>query len=111
VQLLSTVPFYIMASVIPRKRLDVAAIAVHHVLTESKFDHSFFGGYQLQIMGNTRGTKDVDVVVKRPLFDGFKKVKRAFVDNPDFMVLDGERTDGIRAIHSPSGVGVDIMLQ
>jgi len=100
-----------MANVIPRDRLDLAAIAVHRVLTNQKFNHSFFGGYELEIMGNIRGTKDVDVVVKRPLFNGFKKVKQAFVDDMEFLVMDGNSTSGIRAIHSPSKVGIDIMLQ
>lgn len=89
----------------------MAAIALHRVLEQNNFDHTFFGGYQLQLMGQYRGTKDVDVVVKKPMFNGFEKVKQAFVDDPEFMVIDGNRTDGIRAIHSPSGVGVDIMLQ
>jgi len=99
------------ATVIPRDRLDIAAIALHRVLEQNNFDHIFFGGYQLQLMGSIRGTKDVDVAVKKPMFNGFEKVKKAFVDDPEFMVFDGNRTDGIRAIHSPSRVGVDIMLQ
>ena len=100
-----------MSAVIPQERLDMAAIALHRVLEQNSFDHTFFGGYQLQLMGQNRGTKDVDVVVKKPMFNGFEKVKRVFVDDPEFMVFDGNRTDGIRAIHSPSSVGVDIMLQ
>ena len=100
-----------MTDVIPQDRLDMAAIALHRVLKQSKFDHRFLGGYQLQLMGSTRGTKGVDVVVKKPMFNGFEKVKQAFVDDSEFMVFDGNRTDGIRAIHSPSRVGVDIMLQ
>jgi hypothetical protein len=100
-----------MAQTLPRDRLDLAAIAVHRVLTDKKFDHSFFGGYELVIMGSIRGTKDVDVVVKKPLFNGFEKIKRAFVDDSEFRIFDGNRTDGIRAIHMPSGVGIDIMLQ
>jgi hypothetical protein len=101
-----------MADVIPRRdRLDLAAIAVHRVLTVKKIDHIFFGGYELQIMGSARGTKDVDVVVKKPLFKGFEKVKQAFVDDSEFEVFDGNRTDGIRAIHMPSRVGIDVMLQ
>ena len=62
-------------------------------------------------LGSPRGTKDVDVVVKKPLFNGFEKVKQAFVDDSEFRVFDGNRTDGIRAIHMPSSVGIDIMLQ
>ena len=85
----------------------MAAIALHHVLEQNNFDHTLFGGYQLQLMGNIRGTKDVDVVVKKPMFNGFEKVKQAFADDPEFMVFDGNCTDGIRAIHSPSGAGVD----
>lgn len=100
-----------MAAVIPKDRLDMAAIALHRVLEQNNFDHAFFGGYQLLLMGQNRGTKDVDVVVKKPMFNGFEKIKQAFVDDPEFMVFDGNRTDGIRAIHSPSSVGVDIMLQ
>jgi len=100
-----------MVGIIPRDRLDSAAIAVHHILTDKNFDHTFFGGYELQIMGCPRGTKDIDVVVKKPLFNGFAKIKQAFVDNSEFKVFDGNRTDGIRAIHTPSGVGIDIMLQ
>jgi len=100
-----------MGTTIPRQRLDLAALAVHRVLTTKKFEHTFFGGYELQIMGSPRGTKDVDVVVKKPLFNGFEKVKQAFVDDSEFNVFDGNRTDGIRAIHMPSSVGIDIMLQ
>lgn len=100
-----------MAAVIPQERLDLAAIALHRVLDQNSFVHIFFGGYQLQLMGHNRGTKDVDVVVKKPMFNGFDKVKQAFVDDPEFMVFDGNRTDAIRAIHAPSSVGVDIMLQ
>jgi hypothetical protein len=70
------------AAVIPRDRLDMAAIALRRVLEQSKFDHTFFGGYQLQLMGSIRGTKDVDVAVKKPRFNGFEK---AFVDDPEFM--------------------------
>jgi hypothetical protein len=99
------------ANTIPRNRLNLAAIAVHHVFTEKKLDHIFFGGYKLQLMGSIRGTKDVNVVMKKPLFKGFEKIKHAFMDDLEFRVFDGNRTDGIQAIHMPSGVGVDIMLQ
>ncbi|KIM35676.1 hypothetical protein M413DRAFT_326758 [Hebeloma cylindrosporum] len=99
------------AHLIPRDRLDMAAIALHRVLVQNDFNHTFFGGYQLQLMGSIRGTKDVDVVVKKPVFHGFEKVKRAFVDHPEFLVFDGNRTDAIRAIHAPTGVGVDILLE
>lgn len=96
---------------VPQDRLDMAAIALHRVLEQSNFDHAFFGGYQLLLMGSTRGTKNVDVVVKKPMFNGFEKVKQAFVDDREFMVIDGNRTDAIRAIHSPSNTGIDIVLQ
>ena len=89
----------------------MAAIALHRVLEQNHFDHAFCGGYQLILMGHIRGTKNIDVVVKKPMYHGFEKVKQAFVDDAEFMVLDGNRTDAIRAIHSPSSVGVDILLQ
>jgi len=62
-------------------------------------------------MGSTRETKGVDVVVKKPLFNGFEKVRQAFVDDSEFKVFDGNCTDGVRTIYAPSSVGVDIMLQ
>lgn len=96
---------------IPCEHLDLAAVAIHRVLTNKNFEHTFFGGYKLQIMGSPRGTKDVDVVMKKPVLNGFEKVKQAFVDDSEFKVFDGNRTDGIRAIHMPSSVGIDIMLQ
>jgi len=49
--------------------------------------------------------------VKKPLFNGLEKVKQAFVDDSEFRVFDGNRTDDIRAIHMPSSIGIDIMLQ
>lgn len=44
-------------------------------------------------MGCPRGTKDVDVVVKKLMINGFNKVKNAFVDDSEFLVFDGNRTD------------------
>ncbi|KIJ34643.1 hypothetical protein M422DRAFT_263205 [Sphaerobolus stellatus SS14] len=80
------------ASVISRDRLDQAALAVHRVLTQKGYDHVFFGGYELEIMGNNR-------------------VNKAFKEDIEFSVFDGTRTDAIRAIHIPTGVGIDIILE
>jgi hypothetical protein len=99
-----------MSDIIPRSRLDLAALAVHRVLTDKGFTHIFFGGYELQVMGHERGTKDVDVLVKKPFFNGFDKVKQAFVDDSEFLVIEGNRSDAVREIHSTSSVGIDIML-
>lgn len=100
-----------MSGTVPLERLAQAAIAVHRVLIDNDIDHTFFGGYQLQLLGSIRGTKDVDVVVKKPFLNGFEKIKQAFVKDVEFLVFDGNRTDGVRVIHEPSGVGVDVMLQ
>jgi hypothetical protein len=94
-----------------RSRLNDAAHAVHRVLVAKRLEHVFFGGYELQTLGCPRFTKDIDVVVKKPLLNGFSKVKQVFLDNSQFCVFDGKRTDNIRAIYLPSNVGVDIMLQ
>lgn len=98
-------------STIPCDQLDAAAVSVHAVLDSHKLDHVFFGGYELLLLASTRGTKDVDVIVKKPFLNGFEKVKKAFKDAPGFLVFDGNRTDGIRAIHEETGVGIDIMLE
>lgn len=100
-----------MSKTIPRSRLDVAALAVHRVLKQRGFAHVFCGGYELQIMGSGRGTKDVDVAVRKPIMHGLEKVKKAFVDDPNFIVFDGHRPDVIRVIHTPSSVGADVLLQ
>ncbi|KAI9451482.1 hypothetical protein F5148DRAFT_544894 [Russula earlei] len=100
-----------MALTIPRDHLDLAAIAVHRILTDKGLNHVFLGGYELVVMGSSRGTKDVDVAVKKPLFNGFEKVKQAFINDSEFMVIEGNRTDAIRAIHQPGMVGIDILLQ
>ncbi|KAL0954876.1 hypothetical protein HGRIS_003808 [Hohenbuehelia grisea] len=62
-------------------------------------------------MGSPRGTKDVDVVVRKPFLRGFDKIHRAFSEHPDFKVIPGTRKDGIRAICITEGVGVDILIQ
>jgi hypothetical protein len=80
------------------------------VYLKIKLSITLLRGYELKILGSARATKDVDVVVKKPLFNGFDKAKQAFVDDPDFRVFEGNRTDAIRAMHMPSEVGIDVLL-
>ena len=62
-------------------------------------------------MGSTRGTKDIDVVAKKPVFNSFEKIQMVFSDDKAFSIVKGNRRDAIRAIYHPSGVGIDILLQ
>lgn len=94
---------------IPLDRLNQAALAVHNVLANQNIKHSFFGGYGLVMLGSSRATKDVDVVVKKPMFTSFDAIVNAF-KKEGFQYLPGNRTDAIRLIYMPSGVGIDIML-
>lgn len=96
----------------------MAAIAVHRVLQANHLEHVFFGGYEMIIMGADRGTKDVDVVVKKPWLKGVKKITQVFTEavqenkEKEFRVfLPSKDAIRIRAIHIPSQVGVDIMIQ
>ncbi|KDQ11145.1 hypothetical protein BOTBODRAFT_177613 [Botryobasidium botryosum FD-172 SS1] len=92
--------------------LEEAALAVHAVLEQHSLRHFFIGGWQFCLLGFDRGTKDIDVEVEKPLIHGFEKVYAAFKSHPDFMVIDGRRTDAIRAIYSPhGGVGIDIFMR
>ncbi|KAF5379813.1 hypothetical protein D9615_005785 [Tricholomella constricta] len=100
-----------MASFVEKSRLNKAAAGVHRLLNSRKLEHAFFGGYQLALLGSTRGTRDIDVAVKKPFLHGFDKVKQAFVDDDDFLVFDGNRTDCVNAIHKPTGVHVFVMLE
>lgn len=104
-------PYLLMASYVEKPRLNRAAASVHRLLTARKFEHAFFGGYQLGLLGSTRGTRDIDVAVKKPFLNGFDKVKQAFVDDSDFLVFNGNRTDCVNAIHKPSGVHIFVMLE
>jgi len=84
---------------IPQDRLDAAARATHNLLQASSFSHIFGGGYQLLMMGNTSGTKDVDVYVS----SNASKVKKALQDDSNnFGVIDGTEKGeecGIRVLH------------
>ncbi|KAF8071529.1 hypothetical protein FPV67DRAFT_1778753 [Lyophyllum atratum] len=100
-----------MSLFVEKPRLNRAAASVHRLLTARKFEHAFFGGYQLGFLGSPRATRDVDVAVKKPFMNGFDKVKQAFVDDAGFLVFNGNRTDCINAIHRPSGVHIFVMLE
>lgn len=92
--------------------LEQAALVVHAVLQEHGLRHFFLGGWQFCLLGFDRGTKDIDVEVEKPLIRGFEKVQEAFKSHPDFMVIEGRRTDALRAIYSPhGGVGIDILMR
>ena len=99
---------------IPNETLAVAAIAVHDVLLELKLKHTFFGGYEVILLGSNRTTKDVDLVVpvKNSSKDTeYQQIVGALSVHNDFVIALGNRRDAIRAIHTSTGVGVDIMLQ
>ncbi|KAG5643088.1 hypothetical protein DXG03_001584 [Asterophora parasitica] len=100
-----------MASFVEMSRLNKAAVGVHRLLNSRRLEHAFLGGYELALLGSTRGTRDIDVAVKKPFLSGFEKVKEAFVDHADFLVFDGNRTDCINAIHKPTGVHIFVMLE
>lgn len=77
--------------------LTKAALATHRLCQASAFTHAFFGGFELAILGNTRGTKDVDVEIARPSgrSGAFERVHAAFTNDPEFMVLEGVTPDGV----------------
>ncbi|KAG5652608.1 hypothetical protein H0H81_004390 [Sphagnurus paluster] len=100
-----------MSLFVEKSRLNKAAASVHRLLVSRKLEHAFFGGYQLVLLGSTRGTRDIDVAVKKPFIHGFDKVKQAFVDSYNFLVFDGNRKDCINAIHRPTGVHIFVMLE
>lgn len=62
-------------------------------------------------MGNERGTKDVDVYVA----SNAERVKKAFREDSDnFGVIDGTEKGeerGIRVLHRPSAVMIDILFK
>jgi hypothetical protein len=96
---------------IAQDRLDAAAKATHILLQTKGFSHIFAGGYQLLIMGNKRGTKDVDVYVS----SNAAKVKKALrEDSENFRVIDGSEKGeerGIRVLHFPSQVMIDVLFK
>lgn len=61
------------------------------------------------MLGSSRATKDVDVVAKKPLFKSFDSIVSAF-KKAGFKHFEGNRTDAIRLIYVPTGVGIDLML-
>ncbi|RDB25571.1 hypothetical protein Hypma_006230 [Hypsizygus marmoreus] len=101
----------LMAQPVQKSLLNTAAAAVHRLLTTRKLEHAFFGGFQMGLLGSSRGTKDIDVAVRKPFLHGFEKVKQAFVEDSEFKVFDGNRTDCVNAIHRPTGVHIYVMLE
>jgi len=99
-----------MALVVDNSTLARAALAVHDVLERNSLAHVFLGGFELVLLGNTRGTKDIDVEVAKPFIRGFQKVREAFEADEAFLVFNGTTEEGIRAIWGRA-VGVDILMR
>jgi len=100
-----------MACYVETSKLNEAASAIHRALIARKIDHAFSGGYELVHLGSKRETRNVEVLVKAPMFNGFEKVKQAFFDNSDFSVFNGRGTDGMAIIHKPTTVHVALTIQ
>jgi hypothetical protein len=77
------------------EQLSKAALATHRVCVANSLAHAFFGGFQCQMLGRARGTKDVDVEIAKPLLGGFAKVFDAFVRDSEFRVIQGTRQDAV----------------
>jgi hypothetical protein len=98
---------------IPNETLAVAAIAVHDILLELKLKHTFFGGYETVLLGSNRTTKDVDLVV--PVKDSskdteYQQIVGALTATMILLLPLRNRRDAVRAIHTSTGVGVDIRI-
>lgn len=98
-----------VSAVTPEQVAD-AAVALHDLLSSSGWEHAFCGGLELTLLGIDRTTSDVDVEVKTGSIwsGGFDRLKATLKQDGNFAVFDGNRRDGIRALHLPSNVGVDI---
>ncbi|KAF8587987.1 hypothetical protein K439DRAFT_1630180 [Ramaria rubella] len=103
---------------LPRVVLDRAAGALHKFLTEKGLTHAFLGGYQFSIWTNgNRQTKDLDVVVKKPLLGGFGKVLKTFAASEEYEVIRAVEGEGgpqmsiIQVRHIPTNVPVDVLIR
>ncbi|KIY51206.1 hypothetical protein FISHEDRAFT_70849 [Fistulina hepatica ATCC 64428] len=92
-------------------KLATAAHALHKLLNDAGFEHAFCGGLEVKLLGLYRGTSDVDVEVRKGLIKNFTRLKAALNADHGFWVFDGRRTDGIRAIHKETSVGLDIWIR
>lgn len=84
-----------MALVVDNATLAQAALAVHDVLQRNSLSHVFLGGFELVLLGNTRGTKDIDVEVAKPFIRGFQRVRDAFEADEAFLVFNGTTEEGV----------------
>ncbi|KAH8101756.1 hypothetical protein BXZ70DRAFT_1063798 [Cristinia sonorae] len=103
---------------IPPARLAMAAKAVHSVLLKKKISHSFLGGYEIQLFGFKRHTKDVDVELSLPMLMSASDVLKLF-EAGGFKVFPPDPTKpitGLRALYEGTDadgtffVGIDVLI-